>query len=104
MYATEFGLPVLPINYPMIGGGCSCGNPDCPNVAKHPIASLAPSAVKNATTDPFVIGSWFDREPDANIGIATGAAFGFFTVDVDLKSGGLESCQSCSAIYSNIPR
>jgi hypothetical protein len=91
MYATEFGLSVIPVTYPTTGGGCSCGNPDCLNVAKHPISKLAPNGVKNATNDPFIIGSWFDREPHANIGIATGVKSGLFVVDVDAKSGGLET-------------
>ena len=89
-YATEFGVPVLPLTYP-VDGKCSCGNADCSSPGKHPIQNLAPHGVQNATTDPDVIGQWFDKYPDANIGVATGAASGIFAVDVDVKSGGLET-------------
>jgi hypothetical protein len=47
---------------------------------------------QDATTDPATVRAWWDRWPDANIGIATGAA-GLVVVDCDVKNGapGLES-------------
>jgi hypothetical protein len=38
---------------------------------------------KDATVDPSVISAWWRQLPDANIGVATGAASGIFVVDVD---------------------
>jgi hypothetical protein len=39
--------------------------------------------VKDATTDPIEIESWWQHEPNYNIGIATGAISGVFVIDID---------------------
>jgi bifunctional DNA primase/polymerase-like protein/primase-like protein len=41
------------------------------------------NGLKDATTNPDVIRAWWQREPELNIAIATGAASGIFVVDVD---------------------
>ena len=41
-----------------------------------------------ATTEPTVVGSWWDRWPDANIGVPTGPVSGVDVVDVDVHSAG----------------
>jgi hypothetical protein len=41
---------------------------------------------KDATTDPATIREWWEKYPDANIGIACGAS-GLAVVDVDVKNG-----------------
>lgn len=41
----------------------------------------------DATTDPEKIRRWWDRFPDANIGIRTGSASGFTVVDIDPPDG-----------------
>ena len=41
---------------------------------------------KDATTDPDVIRAWWRRQPNANIGVATGAGSGLVVVDLDTKS------------------
>jgi hypothetical protein len=51
--------------------------------------------VKDATTDPEVIQSWWGRWPNANIGLATG--FHFFVLDVDIRSRGDESIEGTRA-------
>ena len=100
-YADELGFAILPI-HGVVDGKCSCGNADCPSPAKHPIQNLAPHGVQNATTDPYVIGQWFDKYPDANIGVATGESSGFFVVDVDAKSGGLETWADWQDIHGPV--
>jgi len=87
------GLAVLPLHYPLPQGtnfGCSCGKPDCHSPAKHPVGSLAPQGLKNATTDPGTVERWFADQP-WNVGIATGAASGIVVVDIDPRHGGDES-------------
>lgn len=42
---------------------------------------------KEATTDPAAIRCWWDRWPDANIGLATGQASGLFVLDLDGPQG-----------------
>ncbi len=60
------GLPVFP----------------CVPTAKQP---LTQRGFRDATTDLDRVASWWERRPDANIGLPTGAASGFDVVDVDLK-------------------
>lgn len=52
---------------------------------------LSPHGVKDATTDPEIIRAWLARWPTCNIGIACGEVSGLLVVDVDARSGGLET-------------
>lgn len=47
--------------------------------------------LKEATTDPEQIRTWWRKWPDANIAIATGAASGIFVVDLDFDHDGIDS-------------
>jgi len=49
---------------------------------EHAKEPLTPNGVKNATTDERTILQWWDRWPEANVGIATGAP-GPSVLDVD---------------------
>ena len=55
--------------------------------AKHPLASLVPHGVKDATCDVERIAAWWGRCPNANIGVATGSASGIIVVDIDGEAG-----------------
>jgi hypothetical protein len=95
-YASR-GIPVLPLHYPVPHGrdlqpatgdqslvlrtGCSCRDPDCGQVGKHPLGSLVPHGVKDATTNRARILAWWTRNPQANIGLATGHLFDVLDVD-----------------------
>jgi hypothetical protein len=96
-YASR-GIPVLPLHYPLpdrgdlqpVGGdhhpavgrtGCSCRDPGCGQVAKHPLGALAPHGVKDATTNRARILAWWTRHPQANIGLACGHQFDVLDVD-----------------------
>jgi hypothetical protein len=95
-YASR-SIPVLPLHYPLphrtglqpvggnhpptLGADCSCRDPDCGQVAKHPLGSLVPHGVKDATTNRARILSWWTRHPQANIGLATGHRFDVLDVD-----------------------
>jgi len=48
---------------------------------KIPLGALVPHGAKDASRDLAVIRDWWRREPQANIGIATGG--GHFVVDLD---------------------
>ncbi|MBM4275877.1 MAG: DNA primase [Deltaproteobacteria bacterium] len=79
--------PVFPLWWP-VNGRCACGKPDCQHPAKHPLGTLAPHGVKDATTDSQTIRLWWGRAPLANIGIATGPESGLVVVDLDPRNGG----------------
>jgi hypothetical protein len=98
-YASR-GIPVLPLHYPLPhrrdlqpvtsgqqrprpagGSGCSCRDPGCGQPAKHPLGSLVPHGVKDATCNRARILAWWSRHPQANIGLATGHLFDVLDVD-----------------------
>jgi Bifunctional DNA primase/polymerase, N-terminal len=98
-YASR-GIPVLPLHYPLphhsgvqpvtddgqlthlaVGAGCSCRDPDCGQVAKHPLGVLVPHGVKEATTNRARVLAWWTRQPQANIGLACGHRFDVLDVD-----------------------
>jgi hypothetical protein len=78
------GIPVYPVHWPHhIRGGanltCSCPRgPGCDRPAKHP---LVRHGVKEATTDPDMLGRWWARWPHANVGLATGIVFDVLDID-----------------------
>jgi hypothetical protein len=48
---------------------------------KRPLTRLAPHGFKNATTGEDQVSRWWDEEPEANIGLATGVAFDVLDID-----------------------
>ena len=80
-------LPVFPVHGVDEDGNCTCGS-ECSSPAKHP---RTPNGLKDASTDTKVINEWWEKWPDSNIGLPTGSVSNWFVIDVDLKSGGLES-------------
>jgi len=51
---------------------------------------------KDATKDAAVIHGWWTRWPDANVGIATGAASGLVVLDVDGPEGKASFATLCN--------
>jgi Bifunctional DNA primase/polymerase, N-terminal len=102
-YASR-GIPVLPLHYPLphhsgvqpvtdngqlahpvVGTGCSCRDPSCGQIGKHPLGSLVPHGLKEATTNRARVLAWWTQQPQANIGLATG--YRFDVLDVDGPTG-----------------
>jgi Bifunctional DNA primase/polymerase, N-terminal len=97
-YASR-GIPVLPLHYPVahlrsahpVGDGrvvapqvwtaCSCGDRACGQVGKHPLGSLVPHGLKEATTNRARVLAWWTRQPLANVGLATGHRFDALDAD-----------------------
>jgi hypothetical protein len=95
-YASR-GIPVLPLHYPLphrtglqpvtgdqqpaAQAACSCRDPGCGQVAKHPLGSLVPHGVTDTTCNRARILAWWTRHPQANIGLATGHSFDVLDVD-----------------------
>jgi hypothetical protein len=69
-YATELGWPVFPVRF----GG------------KEPLCA---HGVKDATTDPDVIRGWWEKWPNANVGLACDC--GRVCIDIDPRNGGDET-------------
>ena len=83
---AQAGYRVFPI-HTIRNGACTCGGARGCKPAKHPIGSLVPRGLLDASTDPTMLNSWWDKIPDANIGIATGAASNLVVLDVDGPTG-----------------
>jgi hypothetical protein len=83
---AALGWPVVPLHTPRPDGSCSCRRgAACEHPGKHPRYHPhdLPNGLYSATTDVRLIARWWARWPDANIGIATGAASGLLVVDLD---------------------
>jgi hypothetical protein len=101
-YAHD-GLPVLPCWWTE-NGRCACGAaPGSCKPGKHPLGTLVPHGVKNATLSIAAIRSWWRRKPKANVAIATGGAFSLIVVDVDPDAGGEASLAKLEAEHGALP-
>lgn len=96
---AQFGWAVFPVHYILPNGSCSCGRPNCASPGKHPRTS---NGLKAATLDVNQITKWWTQTPDANVAIATGTPSNLLVLDVDLKSGGIESLGDLLAEYGDI--
>ena len=77
---VKHGLQVFPC-HTVEDGDCSCGNPKCTSIAKHP---LTQNGFKAATNSPDKLSEFFTGEyAVANIGVATGEASGVIVLDAD---------------------
>lgn len=77
---------------------CSCRRGgDCPSPGKHPRTR---SGVRDASADANAAAQWWRNWPTANVAVATGN--GLFVVDVDAKSGGLQSLRELESRYGSI--
>lgn len=97
---AKAGFKVFALHNPTKNGGCSCGNPKCTSIGKHP---RTPNGVKDATTDPAAIKKMWGNWPNANIGIACGESAGICVVDVDPIHGGNESLVLLEKQYGDFP-
>ncbi len=96
---AERGWLVLPLWWPFSDGACACGRRDCSKPGKHP---LTRHGLHDATTDPGVIGRWWTRWPQANVGIRTGTTSRLLVVDVDGPSG-MASLRRLRGEYGPLP-
>jgi hypothetical protein len=117
-YASR-GIPVLPLHYPLpdrsdlqpvggnrhpaVGSGCSCRDPGCGQSAKHPLGSLVPHGVKDATTNRARILAWWTRHPQANIGLATGHRFDVLDVDGPTGARAIQDLAAAHDLRSSGP-
>jgi Bifunctional DNA primase/polymerase, N-terminal len=117
-YASR-GIPVLPLHYPLLhrtglqpvtadqpprlGTGCSCRDPDCGQVGKHPLGSLVPHGVKDATCNRAQVLAWWTRRPQANIGLACGHRFDVLDVDGPAGAHTIQDLAAAHGLHSSGP-
>jgi len=90
---AQRGLPVLPV-YGVTGEDmCWCGRVSCHSPGKHPMTE---HGLDDATTDEATIRGWWERWPEANVGVRLPP--GVLVIDVDPRNGGatalLELCRA----------
>lgn len=90
------GWRVFPCHTP-VAGGCSCGKTTCTDTGKHPRIK---AWQVNAATDPDKIIAWWNKWPNANIGLATGG--GLVVLDIDGREQ-YEILQGVIARYGPLP-
>jgi len=64
---------------------------------------MTPKGFKDGAVTPEVIEAWFQRWPDANVGVVTGQESGLIVLDTDPKNGGFESFAALEAQYGTLP-
>lgn len=77
------GWRVIPLNYAVGDGGCSCGR-RCNSAGKHPVQTSWQNTPPLSGAD---IQAMWDEKP-YNVGLATGSASGFWVLDIDLDKPG----------------
>jgi bifunctional DNA primase/polymerase-like protein/helix-turn-helix protein/primase-like protein len=96
------GWPVMPVYELRADGTCSCrAGARCKHPGKHPRIRRWPKA---ATCDPAVIKEWWERWPDSNLGVLTGARSGLVALDVDPRHGGDDTVAEFEAQHVALPR
>lgn len=98
-YYASLNWPVIPLHTPDYNGKCSCYNPNCSSIGKHPRIK---SGLNDASTDLKIIEKWWTKWPDANIGIKTGKHSNLLVVDIDPRHGGHESLNCWNERFGNI--
>jgi hypothetical protein len=118
-YASR-GIPVLPLHYPLPDRGdlqpvgsdhhpaagktsCSCRDLGCGQVGKHPLGTLVPHGVKDATTNRARVLAWWSRHPQANIGLACGHRFDVLDVDGPVGAQAMRELAATHGFQSSGP-
>jgi hypothetical protein len=96
-YAAR-GWQVIPLHWPVVGGGCSCRAAGCPSPGKHPMIARWEW---HASTDRETLRSWWGQLPQANVGIAVGTS-GLVVIDLDGPEG-LRSLEQLQTEHGRLP-
>ena len=97
-YAAR-GWLVVPLHNPK-QGVCSCRKKNCSSPGKHPRTE---HGLNDGSRDPKQIARWWDKWPDANLGILTGRESGLVVLDVDGMDG-KQSLQALTATHGGLPK
>lgn len=100
---SKRGLIVMPVHglkWVKEELACTCGKPDCSNVAKHPIFFRWQQIGRES---PATIEAWYRTYKDANLAVITGKESGIVVLDVDTKNNGYESLKAAEEQYEELP-
>jgi hypothetical protein len=95
------GWRVVPLHHVNPDGACSCQRRrNCDRAGKHPRIQQWD---ERATTEATTISQWWERWPQANVGVVTGAKSGVIVLDVDNGELGEESLAELENLYGRLP-
>jgi hypothetical protein len=94
------GWSVVPIHN-VTAGRCSCRRSQCPSAGKHPRVRWERWTTRAAR--PTEIEAWWDRWPDANVGVITGWVSALVVVDIDPRHGGDTALAALEAEEEALP-
>lgn len=103
---VQAGMAVLPLHRPVVHERtyrCSCGRQSCSSPAKHPFGRLVPNGLRDASSDPNSVESWF-QQTRLNLGIATGAVSGIVVLDIDPRHEGDETLAALEQEHRSLPQ
>ena len=64
---------------------------------------LTPRGFHDASSDPALVRTWWQRWPDANIGVPAGEVSGFVVIDIDAKSDGPSTLAELVELHGAVP-
>jgi len=97
----RMGFSVIPVHSVKEDGSCTCGDPDCKNIGKHPIIAWKRQSSRRLTERE--ITSYWRKYPYCNVGIVTGAISGIDVIDIDGEKG-LHALQECLGLtFDDMP-
>lgn len=88
---ARHGFAVFPVHSAIQQDGrlwCSCRQSDCSSPAKHPVRTLVPRGVHDASTDPAQIERWFSARQWLNVAVSTRS---LVVLDIDTRHNGDEA-------------
>lgn len=97
---AALGWSVVPVHN-ATGDRCSCRRNPCPSPGKHPRVPWERWMIRTAR--PSEIEAWWERWPDANIGVVTGWVSAVVVVDVDPRNGGDTNLTGLEAEHESLP-
>lgn len=93
---ASLGYKLIPV-HGIINDACGDGNANCRTPGKHPLVNWK----ADASSDSNQIKEWGYKYPNCNWALATG--YNICVLDIDKKSGGLESLAELEQQYEPIP-
>jgi len=97
---VEQGFHVIKLHGNAGKGRCTCGQPRCRYVAKHPATA---HGIDDATQDPATLKRWFASDPLCNIGIVFGSRYGVIDIETDTKHDGDTHLPALESRYGALP-
>lgn len=89
-----FGWSIIPLYNTCSNGNCTCrSGGNCNTPGKHPLINTWKEFQQRRPTANEIM-RWWEKWPEANIGIVTGTISGLFVLDIDIRHGGIETMKN----------